>query len=68
MDLFGNESFPSGQNYFDHPFQENDSAHDNVFVVHNNFIRGHDAKVERFKEYHLWNVGNESFPQCVKRL
>ncbi|CAN0301406.1 unnamed protein product, partial [Ascophyllum nodosum] len=68
MDIFSNESFPPGRRYFDHPFQENDPAHDNVFVVHNNNIKGHDEKVKRFKEYNLWDLGNASIPQCGERL
>ena len=43
--------FPSGKMYFE---QFNKSQHDNVVIVHNNYIIGHEAKLKRFVNYKLW--------------
>lgn len=43
-------NFPSGDLYFD------GNKHTDVVVVHNNFIEGHDEKVERFKKAELWRT------------
>jgi hypothetical protein len=32
------------------------NKHTDVVVVHNNFIEGHDEKVERFKKAELWRT------------
>ena len=42
------KEFPDGLMYFDR------SMRSNVVVVHNNYIVGHDNKVERFKSVRLW--------------
>lgn len=64
MDVFSNISFPPADIYFSRSFQEDELSLENVYVVHNNMIKGHDKKVERFKEYNLWDVGETSFPRC----
>lgn len=69
MDVFPNESFPSGREFFAHSYEE-DYAHiyfPDIMIVHNNFVRGHDKKLRRFQDYHLWDVGNETFPTCERR-
>ncbi|XP_045165448.2 uncharacterized protein LOC123529260 [Mercenaria mercenaria] len=43
--------FPSGRLYFKE-FKDNQRS--NVVIVHNNFIKGHPAKLQRFKTYKLW--------------
>ena len=49
-----NESlFPSGDKYF-RVF--NDQERSKAVIVHNNFIKGIDVKVARFKEFNLWNI------------
>jgi hypothetical protein len=45
------DKFPSGFQYFNkYTARQIESA----VVVHNNYIEGHDAKKERFIEFHLW--------------
>ena len=44
-------TFPSGDIYFAAKGKNN---HSEVVIVHNNFIVGHDKKLERFKQFHLW--------------
>ena len=44
--------FPSGVLYFR---KLNDTKYSNVVVVHNNWIVGHDRKIERFKKFNLWH-------------
>ena len=49
-----NESlFPSGDKYF-RIF--NDQERSKVVIVHNNFIKGIDVKIARFKSFNLWNI------------
>jgi hypothetical protein len=49
-----NESlFPSGDMYFK-KFSEKDR--DNAVVVHNNFIKGINIKIDRFKAFDLWSI------------
>jgi hypothetical protein len=45
--------FPSGEEYFNR-FSEDDRA--KVVIVHNNFIKGIDKKIDRFKSFNLWSV------------
>jgi hypothetical protein len=33
-----------------------ENKHTDAVVVHNNFIEGHDEKVERFKKAELWRT------------
>jgi Nucleotide-diphospho-sugar transferase/Polysaccharide biosynthesis len=44
-------NFPNGLMYFT---EFNDDQREKVVVVHNNFIRGHDRKKERFEQTGLW--------------
>ncbi|XP_053391059.1 uncharacterized protein LOC128553886 [Mercenaria mercenaria] len=43
--------FPSGKLYFK---KFNDEQRRKVVIVHNNWIKGHPAKLQRFKTYKLW--------------
>ena len=45
--------YPNGQMYFS---DMDTKARARVFVVHNNWIAGHDAKLARFKQHKLWLV------------
>lgn len=66
MEHFPKEAIPSGKFFFDREYEEN-YAHvfyEDIVVVHDNYIKGHDRKVGRFKEYHLWSVESVSFPEC----
>ena len=47
------EFFPAGNQYFR---ELNDAKYANTVVVHNNFIIGHDRKLERFKNFSLWHL------------
>ena len=47
--------FPSGKLYFQFFTKKQKSG---VAVVHNNWIRGHDKKVNRFKKFNLWFVND----------
>lgn len=44
--------FPNGKRYF----EMREQCAKNPFIVHNNYIVGLDAKVNRFKKYGLWYV------------
>ncbi|XP_060593180.1 uncharacterized protein LOC132747701 [Ruditapes philippinarum] len=43
--------FPSGKLYFQFLTKKQKAE---VVVVHNNWIKGHDRKVDRFKKFNLW--------------
>ena len=44
-------TFPSGDIHF---AAKGNNNHSEVVIVHNNYIVGHDKKLERFKQFHLW--------------
>ena len=49
-----NESlFPSGDKYFR---LFNDTERAKAVIVHNNFIKGIDVKIARFKKFNLWSI------------
>ena len=48
-----NALFPSGHLYFS-KFSE--ARRSKTVVVHNNYIKGHDNKVQRFKKFGLWKI------------
>lgn len=66
MDVFPMESFPSGKYFFSHPYEENYARifYPDIMIVHNNYIKGHDTKLNRFETYNLWDVKNMTFPTC----
>lgn len=45
-----NEYFPSGRDYVNMTVAQKD----NVYLMHNNWIRRHPQKLERFKEWNAW--------------
>ena len=49
--------FPSGDLYFEEAGGK--INHSEVVIVHNNFIIGHDKKLERFQQFHLWCNGTK---------
>lgn len=55
MDVFPDESFPSGK-FFKRLPKENNPSFDKIFVLQYYWIRGHDNKIARFKHYHMWNI------------
>lgn len=66
LEYLPSESFPSGKQFFENPYEEN-YAHihyEDILVVHNNYIKGHGRKLERFEAYHLWDVAGHVFPTC----
>lgn len=66
MEIFPEESFPSGKIFFNQSYEEN-YAHkhfEDILIVHNNYIKGHGKKRFRFIQYHLWDVDDVSFPSC----
>ena len=45
--------FPCGRDYFELMSEE---SRKEVVLIHNNFIVGRDKKIQRFKEFSLWNT------------
>lgn len=66
LEYFSSESFPSGKQFFENPYEDNYARlhYEEILVVHNNFIKGHGRKHERFEAYHLWDVADHVFPSC----
>ncbi|KAL3927421.1 MAG: hypothetical protein SGBAC_013093 [Bacillariaceae sp.] len=50
-----NEYFPSGAVYDVWPSEKQSNA----YLVHNNFIRGHNFKINRFLKWKLWNPSSK---------
>lgn len=69
LDIFPVDKFPAGKQFFDLPYEDNyvQLYHRDVIIVHNNWIKGHSAKLQRFKKYHLWGVEGVVFPECGRR-
>lgn len=60
------DRFPAGKQFFNHTLKD-DYAHfyyPDITVVHNNWIKGHNEKRDRFKLFNLWDVGETIFPSC----
>ncbi|CAM9429766.1 unnamed protein product, partial [Hapterophycus canaliculatus] len=55
-EYFPAESFPSGKFFFDDPYEENYARihYEKILIVHDNYIKGHERKRQRFEAYHLW--------------
>ena len=53
LKILDSDLFPAGNMYFNH---FDDEKRTKVVVVHNNYIRGYDEKLERFKKFHLWKI------------
>lgn len=64
--IIPHDVFPAGRDLFDHPYVEDYTRtyHAETLIIHNNWIKGHEAKLARFREYHLWGVEEVPFPQC----
>ncbi|XP_071477387.1 uncharacterized protein [Diadema antillarum] len=58
--------FPNGNLFFDPKWRAANSGVETV-MVHNNWIIGHDLKVERFKQEGLWYLDEEYAKQRTKR-
>lgn len=67
-DVFPEKLFPAGEVFFYLPWEENytQKYFPDIFIVHNNFMKGHDNKVARFKAYQFWGVDDISFPMCER--
>ena len=52
IDVLPIEIFPNGKNYFDNKICNKDD----IYIIHNNWIKGLDNKVKRFKENDLWFI------------
>ena len=46
--------FPAGFQYFS-PDEFSDAKRAEVVIAHNNYIVGHERKLQRFKDYNLWH-------------
>ena len=66
VDFLSPEVMPAGKHFFDHVYKENyvELYHEHTMIVHNNWIKGHKSKKERFQRHHLWSVGDTPFPEC----
>ncbi|XP_060597708.1 uncharacterized protein LOC132751545 [Ruditapes philippinarum] len=53
ISILDNRTFPTGWQYFD---KYTEKQQESAIVVHNNWIVGKTAKLERFKKYKLWFV------------
>ncbi|CAN0378878.1 unnamed protein product, partial [Scytosiphon promiscuus] len=52
------EVLPPGKVFFNNAYVEDYAQvyHSEALIAHNNWIRGHHAKLERFRRYHLWGM------------
>lgn len=54
--LLSSYHFPSGKYYFEDFTNEH---REEAVVVHNNWISGHDAKRERFRDHGMWRIADD---------
>ncbi|XP_071792415.1 uncharacterized protein [Asterias amurensis] len=54
LKILSSDNFPNGALFFNDKKQQ--TKNKDVVVVHNNFIKGHDVKIERFKRVNMWLV------------
>lgn len=52
IDVLPIELFPNGKNYFDRKICDKNK----IYIIHNNWIKGLNNKVKRFKENGLWYI------------
>lgn len=66
VEMISLEVMPAGREFFDRPYEDNyvQLYHGGTLIVHNNWLRGHEAKRSRFQRYDLWGVEGISFPEC----
>ena len=55
--ILDSANFPNGKLFFNEKWRGDKKE---IVVVHNNWIVGHDTKVERFKSCGMWSVGKEA--------
>ena len=66
-EIIPEEFFPAGKGFFDEKYVDNyiETYHSQAVIAHNNWIKGHVNKLNRFQEYYLWNVDeSDKFPVC----
>ena len=56
FNVLDKHKFVSGRCYFNETWRRAKNRSFKPVVLHNNWIKGHDAKVERFKELGLWFI------------
>ncbi|CAM9206713.1 unnamed protein product, partial [Hapterophycus canaliculatus] len=61
-----NEVMPAGRDFFNvGPVDDYAKVvHPQARIAHNNFIKGHEKKMNRFQRYNLWWVEGMHFPEC----
>ncbi|CAN0340815.1 unnamed protein product [Pylaiella littoralis] len=66
LDILPGEVMPTGKFIFNEERVEEhyELYRANLLVVHNNYIKGHDAKLGRFRAAGLWEVEGTVFPTC----
>ncbi|CAN0074683.1 unnamed protein product [Pylaiella littoralis] len=66
LDVLPQEVMPIGRRIFSTAWSEeqHELYRENLLVVHNNFIKGHDNKRDRFRAGDLWEVDDMVFPTC----
>lgn len=66
VDYIPDEVMPHGRAFFSENYVENypETVHPEARIAHNNFIKGHEKKRDRFRKYHLWFVEGTYFPEC----
>ena len=63
--IIPHDVFPAGRDFFDHPYVEDYTStfRAETLIIDNNWIMGHEAKLARFRDNHLWGVEHVPFPQ-----
>ena len=56
--------FPNGYRYASHAWRRAQGEGRRPVLVHNNWIKGHEAKLSRFKEWGMWMAENRSLLQA----
>ena len=66
VEYISDEVMPHGRAFFSDKYVEGypEVVHPKAKIAHNNFIKGHEKKKDRFKRYHLWFVEGIYFPEC----
>jgi len=67
LEFIPDEVMPHGRKFFNHSYVENyaEVVHPDARIAHNNFIKGHEKKMNRFRRYNLWWVDGVEFPDCA---
>lgn len=66
LEYVSEDVMPRGREFFEDEAEENyaQDVKPEAMIVHNNFIKGHERKRDRFQKYHLWWVDDVDFPEC----